>query len=31
MKPVSQDDLDEIDELQKELDEMGGGSIEKWL
>lgn len=31
MKPVSQDDLDEIDKLQKELDEMGGGSIEKWL
>lgn len=31
MKPVSQDDLDEIDELQRELDEMGGGKIEEWL
>lgn len=31
MKPVSQDDLDKIDELQKELDEMGGGKIEEWL
>lgn len=31
MKPVSQDDLDKIDELQRELDEMGGGKIEEWL